>query len=234
MFLGKKEPQKIVVQFDGPYRVEGEIPLVKKTQVVTEHGEPIAWRKDEDVPNTGTYYLCRCGKSKLKPFCDSTHCECDFDGKETADTNTFAERAVTLPDGTGISVQKDVSLCMDSGFCGTRDKSLDEMLPDTDDTNVRSQVMAMIERCPSGTYVFSTEEGGPVIEPDLPKQVAATTEITSDGPIEGPLWVTGNIPIEREDGKPFETRNRVTLCCCGESKIKPLCDGTHRHLHDSK
>ena len=55
-----------------------------------------------------------------------------------------------------------------------------------------------------------------------------TTEITSDGPIDGPLWVTGHIPVERADGQPMETRNRVTLCNCGKSKNKPLCDGSHR------
>ena len=32
--------------------------------------------------------------------------------------------------------------------------------------------------------------------PDLPGQVAGITEITSHGPIAGPLWVTGAIPIE--------------------------------------
>ena len=102
------------------------------------------------------------------------------------------------------------------------------MVSGTDDTRVRSLVMAMVERCPSGAYVYSTAEGEPDIEPDLPRQIAVTTEITSDGPIAGPLWVTGNIPIVRADGQPFETRNRVTLCSCGLSEIKPLCDGTHR------
>ena len=32
------------------------------------------------------------------------------------------------------------------------------------------------------------------------------------------------------DGQPFETRNRVTLCNCGSSSQKPLCDGTHREM----
>jgi CDGSH-type Zn-finger protein len=40
--------------------------------------------------------------------------------------------------------------------------------------------------------------------------------------------VTGYVPIERADGQPCEARNRVTLCCCGESRNKPFCDGTHR------
>ena len=66
------------------------------------------------------------------------------------------------------------------------------------------------------------------IEADLPQQISIVTEITSDGAIQGPLWVTGGIPILRSDGQPCEIRNRVTLCNCGRSQIKPLCDGSHR------
>ncbi len=87
----------------------------------------------------------------------------------------------------------------------------------------------MVERCPSGALTYRIAAGEADIETDLPQQIADTTEITADGPIAGPLWVTGGIPIERSDGQPMETRNRVTLCNCGLSGIKPLCDGTHRH-----
>ena len=31
-------------------------------------------------------------------------------------------------------------------------------------------------------------------------------------------------------GRPLETRNRMTLCRCGHSGNKPLCDGTHREI----
>lgn len=34
----------------------------------------------------------------------------------------------------------------------------------------------------------------------------------------------------RSDGRPQEARNRVTLCRCGHSGNKPLCDGTHREI----
>ena len=50
----------------------------------------------------------------------------------------------------------------------------------------------------------------------------------------GPLWVTGGIPIERADGEPLERRNRVTLCRCGLSGQKPLCDGTHRGVGETE
>jgi CDGSH-type Zn-finger protein len=162
------------------------------------------------------------------PFCDVTHALIDFDGTESADVRPTAERQVTFPGGTRIIVRRDYYLCMESGFCANRITCIEEMVAHTDAPQVRAQVMAMIERCPSGSYVYSLEEGEADVEPDYPQQIAVVTEITSDGPITGPLWVTGNIPIERADGQPFETRNRVTLCGCGRSKIKPLCDGTHR------
>jgi CDGSH-type Zn-finger protein len=220
--------ERIVVTKDGPYVVHGRIPLVRKTQVVSEHGEPLTWKKDESIETPETYELCRCGKSEYRPLCDVTHALIDFDGTETADTGVTAERQVTFEGGTKIVVKRDYSVCMESGFCGNRITDVEEMVPHTDDTQVRAQVMAMIERCPSGSYTYAIEEGEEDVEPDLPRQIAQSTEITSDGPIDGPLWVTGGIPIERADGQPLETRNRVTLCDCGLSKNKPLCDGTHR------
>ena len=220
--------KKIVIKEDGPYVVHGDVPLVRKTQVVSEHGEPLTWKTGNVIKTEETYELCRCGQSYNKPFCDDSHVQAFFDGTETADTRPTAERQASCLGGTHIVVKYDTSLCMDSGFCGTRAAHITEMVPKTDDTDIRSQVIAMVERCPSGSLVYSIEPGEPDIEPDLPRQVAVTTEITSEGPIEGPLWVSGNIPIERADGQPLETRNRVTLCSCGLSKNKPLCDGTHR------
>ncbi|NPV77556.1 MAG: CDGSH iron-sulfur domain-containing protein [Anaerolineae bacterium] len=221
------EKKRIVIRPNGSYRVEGKIPLVRKTQVVSEYGEPLTWKKEETIETGDPYFLCRCGGSKNKPFCDSSHKTNGFDGTETADTRPTKDRQVVF-EGEGIVVKRDHSLCSEAGFCGSRFTHVEQMTANTGDTQVRSLVMAMIERCPSGSFAYSIQKGEPDVEPDLPQQIAVTTEITSDGPIPGPLWVTGNIPIERSDGQPFETRNRVTLCNCGRSRQKPLCDGTHR------
>ena len=78
--------------------------------------------------------------------------------------------------------------------------------------------MAMIERCPSGALSYEVE--GDAVEPDLPIEVSVVPN--------GPLWVTGGIPVERSDGEPVEVRNRVGLCRCGQSNNKPLCDGSHK------
>jgi CDGSH-type Zn-finger protein len=219
--------KKVVVADAGPYVVHGGIPLVAKIQVVSEYGEPLTWQTGASFDVAETYELCRCGHSRFMPFCDVTHALVEFDGTETADPGPTGARQEVYP-GTHIVVKRDCSLCMNAGFCGNRRTNVQEMVAETEDTQVRSLVMAMIERCPSGSYVYALEPGGPDLEPDLPQQIAVTTEITADGPIAGPLWVTGRIPVERADGQPMETRNRVALCCCGLSKNKPLCDGSHR------
>jgi CDGSH-type Zn-finger protein len=223
---GKKQ---IVIVKDGPYRVCGNIPLVHKTQVVSEHGEPLTWNKDGVYETDGEEYrLCRCGHSGQKPFCDDTHLKIGFDGGEQAITGRPSDFRMTYRSGDRLIVKNDLSLCMNSGFCGLRDENLFELMAASDETKTVSLAIAMVERCPSGALTYQYGDGTPDIEPDLPEQIAVTTEITADGPIPGALWVTGSIEIVRSDGQPFAPRNRVTLCNCGRSKNKPLCDGTHR------
>jgi CDGSH-type Zn-finger protein len=218
--------QRIVVVADGPYLVYGEVPLARKRRVVSENGKALTWEKREVLETEETYALCRCGRSETKPFCDGTHAELGFDGTETAESGATAERQRILG-GTGIIVRRDHSLCMHAGFCEGRTRGIAEMIDDTDDSDVRSQVVAMIERCPSGSYVYGLEDSGDEIEPDLPVGIAVVEDPDS---LASCLWVTGGIPIERADGEPLETRNRLTLCRCGQSGIKPLCDGTHKEI----
>ncbi len=222
--------KKIVIRKDGPYCVSSGVPLVRKTQVVSELGEPITWKKEGRIECEGEYALCRCGQSANKPFCDGTHHRIEFDGTESANTSPRSTSHFSLPSSRKILVEMYPSLCTFSGFCGLANTTLPELLIHTDDTQIRSLVIAMIERCPSGALTHRIDPTQPIIEPDLPEQIATTIEIISGGPIVGPLWVTGGIPIERSDSKPFETRNRLTLCNCGKSRNKPLCDGRHRAI----
>jgi CDGSH-type Zn-finger protein len=222
--------KRIVVMKNGPYLVYGNIPLVRKSHVLSEYGEPLTWRKNTHIETDETYALCRCGHSSMKPFCDGTHARIQFDGPEAAEINTTKERQEVFK-GQGIVVKRDYHLCNESGFCGDRFRKILDMIPETDDTGIRVRIMAMIEHCPSGSYTFKiTEADEADIERSLPQEIALTTE----GAYAGALWVTGEISIERADGQPFETRNRVTLCRCGASKTKPLCDGTHREINFSE
>jgi CDGSH-type Zn-finger protein len=210
---------RIEAQENGPYLVSGDVPLRRKRAVVSEHGEPLTWQTTEVVDASETYALCRCGGSANKPFCDGTHASGGFDGSENAPTDTYADRAKRY-EGTGIAVADDRGICEHAGFCGNRATNVWKMTRQTDDTVVRAQVIAMIERCPSGALTYEID--GEVIEPDLPAEVAVIEH--------GPLWVTGGVAVERSDGEPFESRPRMTLCRCGGSKNKPLCDGTHKEI----
>jgi CDGSH-type Zn-finger protein len=84
--------KEIVVAKAGPYIVCGHVPLVYKTQIVSEYGEPLTWKWEGQIETPETYRLCRCGQSSRKPFCDGRHATIGFDGTETADTGVTAER----------------------------------------------------------------------------------------------------------------------------------------------
>ncbi len=60
--------QKITVNLNGPLKVEGGITL-------TDH-EGNAFPTKEGLP----FFLCRCGHSQNKPFCDGTHKREGFQG----------------------------------------------------------------------------------------------------------------------------------------------------------
>jgi CDGSH iron-sulfur domain-containing protein 3 len=60
------EPIIIQATKNGPLRVEGDLELLDAGGKLLETKE--------------TTYLCRCGGSKNKPFCDSTHRKNNFQG----------------------------------------------------------------------------------------------------------------------------------------------------------
>ena len=195
--------------------------------------EPLTWRKVNAIAVPADYALCRCGESKNKPFCDGTHTRIPFDGMETADTKPTAERLKVIEgedieDGTNIRVKSDLSLCAHAGFCYNHFGNVNDMMRSASDVRIRSQVIAMVERCPSGALTYEVETGKDTCvedlayEPDLPAAIAVVTD--------GPLWVTGGVLVERSDGQPIEIRNRMTLCRCGHSENKPFCDGTHHTI----
>jgi CDGSH-type Zn-finger protein len=46
---------------------------------------------------------------------------------------------------------------------------------------------------------------------------------------DGPLLVRGPVELTGPDGLPLDRRrDTIALCRCGKSKLRPLCDGTHK------
>ena len=200
--MSSDDTLRIKVERNGPYIVRGGPPLVEKSEETSELGEPLSWIRGEVLRSGGNYALCRCGKCNKKPFCDDTHEEIGFEGTEAADTGPISDRWTTF-DGPKIVIQDDHSICMHSGFCGTRITNIWRMQANSDKSEMLAEITAMIHRCPSGTLAYILEPGGEIIERDLPKEVAIIPN--------GPIWIPGGIPVERSDGQALETRNRVTL-----------------------
>jgi len=202
--------KKIRVSKDGPYIVSGNIPLYKQTIEFDEAGQSLKWSKPKPIPHEETYRLCRCGKSKNMPFCDSSHMD-GFNGIESTETSGYQHRAINYE-----------SLCASARFCD-RAGTVWELInhEDQESTKILKEEVA---NCPSGRLVLVDEKGREA-EQKLDESITITHDPATNNP--GPVWVKGCIEIESQDGEIYEKRNRVTLCRCGKSKNKPFCDGSH-------
>jgi uncharacterized Fe-S cluster protein YjdI/CDGSH-type Zn-finger protein len=122
--------------------------------------------------------------------------------------------------GRDVEVSFDLDICVHIGEClrGHGDvfnlRRRPWVLPDEADADLVAEI---VERCPSGALLYRRLDGGPQ---EAPKG-AKVTPIRN-----GPLLVTGEIEVSREDGT-VETLPRATLCRCGISKHKPFCDNEH-------
>ncbi len=65
---------KITATENGPLKVEGASTL----ELFDHDGSTI------DVTGNDTIFLCRCGGSTNKPFCDGTHSKVGFEGARAA------------------------------------------------------------------------------------------------------------------------------------------------------
>lgn len=64
---GVADPVEIKVRDNGPYKVTGPVRLIdpEGNEIAYDAARPLA--------------LCRCGRSRTKPFCDASHKAAGFD-----------------------------------------------------------------------------------------------------------------------------------------------------------
>lgn len=214
--------KKVVVSKDGPYIVTGGVPLGTEIEVVGKEGVPEFWEKGKGFPKQETYRLCRCGKSKEKPFCDDSHFREGFDGTETASRERFEKQAERIK-GPEIDLLDVPGLCSLARFCHLKGGTW-ENTRKSDDPEAKRIAIETACKCPSGRLVI-VNKAGKLIEPKLDKSISLIQDPQRG--VSGPLWLKGGINIESSDGRKRETRNRMTLCRCGKSGNKPFCDGSH-------
>jgi len=221
--INDKSEARVVVSHDGPYIVTGNVPLSRQTIVADANGASVAWQESADFPQTAKYALCRCGQSNKKPFCDGTHAKIGFDGHETAGREPYLKQAMEI-DGPKLLLTDQENLCAFARFCDSNGSVWVEV-SSTDDAGVWATFLRQVGNCPSGRLVAWDGSTERPVEHKLPTSIGLVEDPEED--CSGPIWLRGEITLVSADGSAYETRNRVTVCRCGQSANKPFCDGTH-------
>jgi CDGSH-type Zn-finger protein len=213
----------IKVSKNGPYLVSGGLPLRKEIITPDRDGIPLKWSKGHKYPLIKTYALCRCGVSKTMPYCDGGHTISGFDGTECAVRKPYLEQAETYR-GPALILTDAEKLCAIALFCH-RGEDTWNLTEHSGNKKARNMAIQESSDCPSGRLVTWDKKTNKPFEPDFPKSISLIEDPVHH--VSGPLWVKGNVSIVSHDDTPYEIRNRVTLCRCGESRNKPFCDGNH-------
>lgn len=217
------QPKKIKILKNGPYKVDADVSLEKEFAVPDENGDPKEWRKGDRIETEGEYFLCRCGNSGKKPFCDGLHVKAGFDGTETAEKKAYKDQAEIIS-GPGIDLMDAESFCAAARFCH-RCGGAWKLTGESDDPEKKKIAIQQACDCLSGRLTAIDKKTGKPIELEFKPSISVTEDMSAK--LSGPLWVKGGIGVESADGSCYETRNRQALCRCGKSKNKPFCDGSH-------
>ena len=214
---------KIKIIKDGPYIISGNISLDTQIIGVNKDGEPDKWIQGKKYPPQKNYSLCRCGQSQKKPFCDNTHLTTNFVGTETANIESFINRAEET-DGPTLKLLDVPELCATARFCD-RAGGTWELTKQSDNPESKKIAIEETGNCPSGRLVIQDKKTLRIVEPNFNPSISIVEDPQKN--VSGPIWVKGGIPIESSEGFEYEQRNRCTLCRYGKSVKKPFCDGAH-------
>lgn len=219
----QKPQARVAVSHNGPYIVTGSVPLETQTIGTDADGGSEAWRESGSFPQMEKYALCRCGQSRTKPFCDGSHAKIGFDGSETAKRAPYLEQAESI-EGPALVLTDADKLCAFARFCDTHGKVWTQ-ISHTNDPRVRATWLRQVNDCPSGRLIAWDKVTRLPLERELPVSIGLIEDPAEQ--CSGPIWLRGGIALVAGDGFAYETRNRVTLCRCGQSTNKPFCDGAH-------
>ena len=213
---------RITIAENGPYLVDGVVPVTRQTIVTDADGNAVEWAAGDTIPTKARFALCRCGESANKPFCDGTHARIGFEGAETAGHTPYLAQA-TEQDGPTLTLTDAQALCAYGRFCDVAGTVWSLVEQDGADAAQRTEREASL--CPSGRLVVWNQATREPIEPHFEPSIGIVYDPAQS--VGGPIWVRGGIEVIGGDGESYEVRNRVTLCRCGASANKPFCDASH-------
>lgn len=214
---------KVKITENGPYIVEGILPMKKEKIVTDEAGFSVDYEEVKKYPESECLSLCRCGKSKNAPYCDGSHVKAKFDGTETASHESFEYRCEKT-EGPELILCDSDELCAFARFCDLGDRVW-ALAEESDDPESKKLCIKEADLCPAGRLVVFDKKTGKSLEKKYEPQISLIDD--PEQGVSGPIWLKGSIPVESADGFEYEVREKQTLCRCGESLNKPFCNGAH-------
>ncbi len=192
---------------NGPFMVEGAASITR-------------YSDGTDVELGERAFLCRCGGSSNKPFCDGTHVRNGFTGAKDPDRTPDARDDYTAGN---LTIHDNRGICAHAGRCTDNLASVFRLgtEPFIDPEGATAEeIIAVIGMCPSGALSYSLDgvehrdRGGPTSLAFVPG---------------GPYVVSGGADVDAELGTGATT-DHMTLCRCGASQNKPFCSGRHWYV----
>lgn len=218
----------IEVTENGPYLLHGKPKFIQQFIIPNDQGISINYKEGKEFDTKDQTYLCRCGLSQHKPYCDGSHkkaIENDIDLTETATSNPELLTSEIIQ-GPLISLTDDEKLCAFARFCDNGKRIWNQVKDSSQDSIELSIEMA--HHCPSGRLIVWDEMNQPIENNSTSAVVGIIEDVVND--LSGPYSLWGGIPLKSANGEYYEVRNRQTICRCGQSSNKPFCDGTHASM----
>ncbi|MDR2505411.1 MAG: CDGSH iron-sulfur domain-containing protein [Oscillospiraceae bacterium] len=212
----------IRVLANGPYEVSPDVPLTVKTIVPNQNNISTSYQEDgRQESGLVPYHLCRCGQSANKPYCDGSHYAAGFDGTETASRESYVNRSEVF-EGEAVDMLQD-ERCASLRFCDRGPRVWNAVRQSGNPINLQF-AKEECANCLAGRLTLRGKDGH-LMEPLLPVEAGLIQDTVAGK--RGPIAAIGGIDLIDADGQPYEQRNRMTLCRCGQSQNKPFCDTRH-------
>ena len=161
-------------------------------------------------------FLCRCGASQNKPFCDGAHASTGY-----SDKNNCANDALRDFGAPDITVHFNRSICAGASECVHalpsvfESSSGDWIHPEKAPVE---EVIAAVKKCPSGALTYTLAG-----ETVLAQEKEVSIRIAKNGP----YVVKGAVDIDAPKWSKNASPTNFTLCRCGKSANAPFCDYSH-------
>ena len=194
-------------------------PIANGPLMLSAEGEPfpvLQGHPGGDVQPEKKVFLCRCGESANKPYCDGAHAVAGYSDENRCDRDQTLD--VAAP---GITVHFNRAICSGAGECVRGLPAVfvsgekDWIRPDQASV---AEVMEVVLRCPSGAMTYSVD--GQLVTRD---ETDVAVRIVKDGPYE----VAGPIELDAPKWSVNASRTSFALCRCGKSANAPFCDYSH-------